>query len=79
MWMGDVAMCDDDIKFAIGELTAKLESIEKKLDHITTDVDELKSYKAHLVGIGASVSFFLAAIGFMFGDIMRSMIRKMFN
>ena len=72
-------MCDDDIKFVIGELSAKLDGIEKKLDTITTDVEELKSYKAHLVGIGASVSFFLAAIGFMFGDMVRSMVRKMFS
>lgn len=79
MWLGDVVMCEEDPKFAIGELNAKVDMILEELRVVRADVDELKSYKAHLVGIGASASFFLASVGFLFGDILRSWVKKLFS
>ena len=65
-----------EINRNIGEIDANLENVSKRLQSLREDVDSLMSYKSHLLGIGSSVAFGIAAVGFLFGDIIRSFIRK---
>lgn len=66
-----------EVKFSLGELYAKIDGLERKVDKIQTDVDSLNAYRANLVGIGASISFFIMAVGFLFGDAVRSVVKKL--
>ncbi len=76
--MGEV-MCEEEMKFVLGELTAKVESLAERIDKMDKSLSELNAYKAHLVGIGATVSFFLAAVGFLFGDAFRNVVKRLFS
>lgn len=66
-------MADD---FLIGELTAKIDLLNDKVDELKRDVDELKVQRAHLLGVGATVSFCIAGVGFLFGDAIRTLVKR---
>lgn len=65
-----------EINRELGELSTKIENISNRVQAIRDDVDTLMTYKSHIVGIGSAVTFGIAAVGFLFGDIIRSFIRK---
>lgn len=65
-----------EINRELGELTTKIDNISNRVQGIRDDVDSLLTYKSHIVGIGSAVTFGIAAVGFLFGDIIRSFIRK---
>jgi hypothetical protein len=67
---------EDDPRFQIGELFAKVDMINDKVDKLQVDMDEFKAQRSHLFGIGASVSFFIACVGFLFGDGVRNIIKR---
>jgi hypothetical protein len=69
-------MCEDDPAFSIGELNAKMDMILEEQRRMRMDLDELKGYKSKLVGMGASASFVFMAVGFLFGDTIRSMAKR---
>lgn len=69
-------MADEDLQFMIGELTAKIDMLGEKLDRLQGDVDQLKVERAHLIGVGAAVSFCIAAVGFLFGDGIRTLVKR---
>lgn len=62
-------------EFLIGELTAKLDMINEKVDKLQRDMDDFKVQRAHLLGVGATVSFCIASVGFLFGDVIRSLVK----
>ena len=72
-------MCEDDPVFSLGELHARLDAIDEKLKGLHNDVNDLKEYKSKLVGVGATVSFGFMAVGFLFGDIIRSWVKRLVN
>jgi hypothetical protein len=76
--MGEV-MDEDQVKFQLGELTAMVNNLAERIDKMERTVSELNSYKGHLISVGATVSFFLAAVGFLFGDGFRAMAKRLFN
>lgn len=65
-----------EINRELGELHAKVDNLSVRVQAIRDDVDTLMTYKSHIVGIGSAVTFGIAAVGFLFGDIIRSFIRK---
>jgi hypothetical protein len=65
-----------EINRELGELHAKVDNLSARVQAIRDDVDTLMTYKSHIVGIGSAVTFGIAAVGFLFGDIIRSFIRK---
>lgn len=65
-----------EINRELGELSTKIENLGNRVQTIRNDVDTLMTYKSHIVGIGSAVTFGIAAVGFLFGDIIRSFIRK---
>lgn len=66
----------EDERFMIGELTAKIDLLTEKVDSIQRDVERLKFERAHLIGVGATVSFCLASVGFLFGDGIRAVVKR---
>lgn len=51
----------------------------ERIDKVEDVIGELKADKAKLLGIGASVSVGLATLGFMFGDLIRTLVKRMLN
>ena len=51
----------EDEQFQIGELSAMLSMIDRKVDKLQEDVDAMKEQRAHLLGVGAAVSFCIAS------------------
>lgn len=70
-------MCEDDPVFSFGELHARLDAIEKQMEGMKNDLGELKEYKSRLVGVGATISFAFMCVGFLFGDIIRSWVKRL--
>lgn len=66
----------DDSSVMLGELTAKIDMLNEKVDKLAKDVDELKVQRAHLLGVGATVSFCIAGVGFLFGDAIRTLVKR---
>lgn len=62
--------------FSIGELTAKVDMLNEKIDRLQADVDEMKVQRAHILGVGATVSFCIAGVGFLFGDAIRTIVKR---
>jgi len=71
----EIAMAEDE-QFQLGELTAKIDLLSEKIDRLQKDVDQLKYERAHIIGVGAAVSFRLASVGFLFGDGIRSLVKR---
>ena len=55
---------------------AKIDMLNDKVDKLTKDVERLQFERAHLLGVGATISFCIAVIGFLFGDAIRVMIKR---
>lgn len=68
---------DDNPAFSIGELNAKINMILEEQKRMRRDLEELKAYKSKIMGVGASVSFFLMSVGFLFGDFIRGWVKKL--
>lgn len=66
----------EDENFQLGELTAKIDLLNEKVDRLQRDVDEMKVQRAHLLGVGATVSFCIAGVGFLFGDAIRTIVKR---
>jgi len=63
----------------LGQLMAKVDRLHEDVRTIKTDVEGLKTQRAQIVGVGATLSFGLAAVGFFFGDGFRLFVRKFFQ
>jgi hypothetical protein len=69
-------MCEDEPAFSIGELNAKVDMILEEQRRVRIELEELHAYKSKLMGVGATASFVFMCIGFLFGDTLRSMAKR---